>query len=137
MPAAPVAHAEDLADFVDASPSSYHAAAETARRLEAADAVFLPSDKEYYEQVSDEVMRLLRDLGLHSVVAVPLTGPEGTAVTPKAGLPTVAETGGKPVVTVPKTDPPKDLVVQPLIEGTGELKVVSPEEYAEAEVFFG
>ncbi|NYD42293.1 6-phosphofructokinase [Nocardioides panaciterrulae] len=25
----------------------------------------------------------------------------------------------------------------PLIEGTGELKVVSPEEYAEAEVFFG
>jgi 6-phosphofructokinase 1 len=25
----------------------------------------------------------------------------------------------------------------PLIEGTGELKLVSPEEYAEAEVFFG
>ncbi|MGO1166202.1 MAG: M18 family aminopeptidase [Janibacter sp.] len=34
MPAAPTAHAEDLAAFVDASPSSYHAAAEVARRLE-------------------------------------------------------------------------------------------------------
>lgn len=36
MPAAAVAHAEDLADFVDASPSSYHAAAEVARRLQGA-----------------------------------------------------------------------------------------------------
>src|SRR6218665_1474962 len=36
MPASPaaLAHAEDLADFVAASPSSYHAAAEVARRLE-------------------------------------------------------------------------------------------------------
>ncbi|SDR96239.1 M18 family aminopeptidase [Agrococcus carbonis] len=32
-PAAPLAHAEDLAAFVEASPSSYHAAAEVARRL--------------------------------------------------------------------------------------------------------
>ena len=31
----------------------------------------------------------------------------------------------------------KDIIRVPLIEGTGELKVVSPEEYAEAEVFFG
>ena len=31
----------------------------------------------------------------------------------------------------------KDIVRVPLIEGTGELKVVSTEEYAEAEVFFG
>ena len=30
-----------------------------------------------------------------------------------------------------------DMVRIPLIEATGELKVVSPEEYAEAEVFFG
>ena len=29
------------------------------------------------------------------------------------------------------------IVRVPLIEGTGELKLVSPEEYAEAEVFFG
>ena len=54
------------------------------------------------------------------IVEVPLSGPAGTAVTPKAGLPTVAETDGKPVVSVPKTDPPKDLVVQPLIEGKGK-----------------
>lgn len=31
----------------------------------------------------------------------------------------------------------KDIVRVPLIEGTGELKTVSPEEYAEIEVFFG
>ncbi len=30
-----------------------------------------------------------------------------------------------------------DIVRVPLIEGTGELKLVSPEEYGEAEVFFG
>jgi ATP-dependent phosphofructokinase / diphosphate-dependent phosphofructokinase len=30
-----------------------------------------------------------------------------------------------------------DIVRVPLIEGTGELKLVDPEEYAEAEVFFG
>ncbi len=30
-----------------------------------------------------------------------------------------------------------DIVRVPLIEGTGELKLVSPKEYAEAEVFFG
>lgn len=33
------------------------------RRLAETDAVFLPSDTTYYEQVSDEVMRLLRGLG--------------------------------------------------------------------------
>ncbi|GAA3578270.1 hypothetical protein GCM10022197_39600 [Microlunatus spumicola] len=54
------------------------------------------------------------------IVEVPLTAPAGTTVAPKAGLPTVAETDGKPVVTVPKTDPPKDLVVQPLIQGKGK-----------------
>ena len=30
-----------------------------------------------------------------------------------------------------------DIVRVPLIEGTGELKLVTPELYAEAEVFFG
>lgn len=54
------------------------------------------------------------------IVAVPLTGPAGTPVTPKSGLPTVAETDGKPVVTVPKSDPPTSLVVQPLIQGKGK-----------------
>ena len=54
------------------------------------------------------------------IVEVPLSAPAGTPVTPKAGLPTVAEAGGKPVVTVPKTDPPKSLVVQPLVQGKGK-----------------
>src|SRR5690606_29721149 len=43
LPAAPIAHAEDLADFVDASPSSYHAATEVARRLQ--DAGFAALDE--------------------------------------------------------------------------------------------
>ncbi len=30
-----------------------------------------------------------------------------------------------------------DIVRVPLAEGTGELKLVKPEQYAEAEVFFG
>src|SRR3954465_2480325 len=30
-----------------------------------------------------------------------------------------------------------DIIRVPLIEGTGELKLVSPQEYAEAQVFFG
>ena len=30
-----------------------------------------------------------------------------------------------------------DIVRVPLVEGTGELKLVTAEEYAEAEVFFG
>jgi 6-phosphofructokinase 1 len=30
-----------------------------------------------------------------------------------------------------------DIIRVPLVEGTGELKLVSPEEYAEAQVFFG
>jgi peptidylprolyl isomerase len=54
------------------------------------------------------------------IVAVPMTGPSGTPVPPKAGLPTVADNAGKPVVTVPKTDPPSSLVVQPLIQGKGK-----------------
>ena len=30
-----------------------------------------------------------------------------------------------------------DIVRVPLIEGTGELKLVGPKEYGEAQVFFG
>lgn len=54
------------------------------------------------------------------IVSVPLTGPEGKAVTPAAGLPTVTDKNGTPEITVPKTDPPADLQVQPLIKGTGK-----------------
>ena len=55
------------------------------------------------------------------LVGVQLAGPEGTAVKPKAGLPTVT-TGkdGAPEITVPKTDPPTTLQVQPLIKGKGK-----------------
>lgn len=49
MPVTPVAlsHADDLADFVAASPSSYHAAAEVARRLEAAGFTRLQEEEEW------------------------------------------------------------------------------------------
>lgn len=48
------------------------------------------------------------------------TRASGEAVEPRAGLPTVelAE-DGEPLVTLPDADPPSDLVVQPLIRGTG------------------
>ena len=45
---------------------------------------------------------------------------EGTAVKPKAGLPTVKlDKTGKPTITVPKSKAPAKLVVQPLITGKG------------------
>ncbi|MCK3768615.1 M18 family aminopeptidase [Microbacterium aerolatum] len=48
--AAALSHVEDLADFVAASPSSYHAAAEVARRLEDAGFVRLEEDDEWPAQ---------------------------------------------------------------------------------------
>ncbi len=48
-----------------------------------------------------------------------LTKPEGTPVTPKAGLPTVTEKAGVPTIAVPKTPAPTSLVIQPLIQGKG------------------
>ena len=53
------------------------------------------------------------------LVRVQLAGPQGTAVKPKAGLPTVTVSKGQPEITVPKTDPPTTLQVQPLIKGKG------------------
>lgn len=49
------------------------------------------------------------------------TRAEGTAVEPKAGLPTVElADDGQPTVTIPKSyKEPTDLVVQPLVEGDG------------------
>jgi peptidylprolyl isomerase len=50
----------------------------------------------------------------------PLARAQGDPVAPVAGLPTVTlGSNGKPTITVPKTDPPAALVVQPLIKGTG------------------
>jgi peptidylprolyl isomerase len=46
----------------------------------------------------------------------------GTAVTPPAGLPTVElNAKGKPTVTIPESEPPRELVVQPLIRGDGPV----------------
>ncbi len=44
----------------------------------------------------------------------------GTAVAPKAGLPTVrVDASGRPAITLPKGAPPSALVVQPLVLGKG------------------
>jgi peptidylprolyl isomerase len=54
------------------------------------------------------------------IEATTLSGPDGTPVTPKPGLPTVtSDSKDVPSVTMPKTAPPKTLVVQPLIKGNG------------------
>jgi peptidylprolyl isomerase len=54
------------------------------------------------------------------LVDLQLPGPEGTRVQPKAGLPTVADQGGKPEITIPESAPPTALEVQPLIKGKGK-----------------
>ena len=54
------------------------------------------------------------------LVDVQLAGPEGTSVQPKAGLPTVADKGGRPEITIPESEPPTTLQVQPLIKGKGK-----------------
>lgn len=49
-----------------------------------------------------------------------LSGPQGTPVTPPAGLPTVTDHGtSAPTITVPKTTPPTETVSQLLIDGNG------------------
>ena len=54
------------------------------------------------------------------IVDVQLSGPSGEKVSPKAGLPTVSGSLDKPEITIPKGKPPTELVVQPLIKGTGK-----------------
>ena len=52
----------------------------------------------------------------------PLKRAKGTAVAPVAGLPTVTlGDKGEPTISVPQTEPPTTLVIQPLIEGTGAV----------------
>ncbi len=53
------------------------------------------------------------------IVAAPLEGPQGTAVTPKAGLPKVTDTPKGPEIAIPAGNPPTTLQVQPLIKGQG------------------
>ncbi|WP_235750647.1 FKBP-type peptidyl-prolyl cis-trans isomerase [Nigerium massiliense] len=59
------------------------------------------------------------------IVGTQLTGPVGAAVPPKAGLPTVADKDGKPVITVPKTAAPTSSVAQPLINGSINRKLAA------------
>ena len=55
-------------------------------------------------------------------VREPLKRATGTAVAPRAGLPTVVlADDGTPTITVPKATPPTDLEAQPLIEGAGPV----------------
>jgi len=54
--------------------------------------------------------------------STPLTTATGTAVPPKAGLPTATVDGAKAAkITVPKTAAPTKLIVQPLIKGAGAV----------------
>jgi peptidylprolyl isomerase len=54
------------------------------------------------------------------LVDVQLAGPKGSSVQPKAGLPTVTDKDGKPEITIPESEPPSTLQVQPLIKGEGK-----------------
>lgn len=53
------------------------------------------------------------------VIDLPLTGPQGEPVEPDSGLPTVTEQDGELRIEIPKTDPPTELQVQPLVKGAG------------------
>nr|WP_294695244.1 FKBP-type peptidyl-prolyl cis-trans isomerase [uncultured Friedmanniella sp.] len=54
------------------------------------------------------------------IVNVQLSGPSGDKVPAKAGLPEVSDSLDKPEITIPKSKPPTELVVQPLIKGKGK-----------------
>lgn len=54
------------------------------------------------------------------IVGVQLSGPQGKAVPPVKGLPTVTGPIGKPTLTIPKSNPPGQLRVETLIKGTGQ-----------------
>jgi peptidylprolyl isomerase len=48
-----------------------------------------------------------------------VAGPTGAAIAPKAGLPKVTDTDGKPTIAIPAGNPPSSMVVQPLTAGSG------------------
>lgn len=65
-------------------------------------------------QPNDSMLFLMDLRSAHT----PLPKADGTPVAPKAGLPTVTMNAkAHPVITVPKTAPPTDLEVQPLLQG--------------------
>lgn len=68
---------------------------------------------------ADDTLLFLLDL---LEVRTPLARAEGKAVDPVEGQPTVElDDDGAPTITVPDTDPPAELVSQPLIEGEGDV----------------
>jgi peptidylprolyl isomerase len=67
-------------------------------------------------QADDSLLILLDIKSAHT----PLAMAKGTAVPPKAGLPTAKfDSKGNATITVPKTPAPTKLIVQPLIKGDG------------------
>lgn len=77
LPPAALAHAEDLADFVAASPSSYHAAEEVARRLEEVGFVRLDEEQAWPTQAGGRFV-VVRD-GAAIAWAVPA---DASSITP-------------------------------------------------------
>jgi peptidylprolyl isomerase len=68
---------------------------------------------------ADDTLLFLLDL---LEVRTPLARAEGKEVDPVEGQPTVElDADGAPTITVPDTDPPTELVAQPLIEGEGDV----------------
>ncbi len=86
--------------------------------IPAADAMGSAGDEKLDIKASDTLLYLLEPVS----ATAPLKEAQGTAVPPKAGLPTVTM-GATPKdpakITVPKTDPPKETVAEPLIIGNG------------------
>jgi len=69
----------------------------------------------------EETDTLLVVADIHDV-RTPLARAEGTAVEPAEGLPTVElADDGAPTITVPDAAAPTDLIVQPLIKGSGPV----------------
>ena len=75
------AHAEDLADFVAASPSSFHAAAEVARRLVAAGFTALSEDERWPEQPGGRYLVVRDGAVLAWIVPAIVARPGDTTVT--------------------------------------------------------
>jgi peptidylprolyl isomerase len=61
---------------------------------------------------------LLLVFDIKSAETIP-TSASGETVTPDPGLPAVTVENGVPTIAAPQGDPPTDMVVQPLIKGTG------------------
>jgi peptidylprolyl isomerase len=71
---------------------------------------------------ADDTLVFVIDVTSAAAVAAVLDRAEGEPVTPPAGLPTVTlAEDGAPTVTLPEGEPPAELVVQPLITGTGPV----------------